>query len=122
MNIRPFKYYMKPILVYLSDNESRNKHIVAKYLSENVFNLSSEDLRQMVPSGVESVHRNRTGWALTYLMKSGLISRVSRATYQINQKGQKELPNTPDVIDPKFLSKYPEFKVFKNGKSKKRGK
>lgn len=117
MNIKPFKYYMKPTLVYLSDNKSRNKLDVAKYLADNVFNLSSDDLRQMVPSGVEPIHRNRTGWALTYLMKAGLISRISRATYQITEKGKSELLKTPEIIDSKYLGRYPEFIAFKSNKT-----
>lgn len=35
-------------------------------------NLSAEDLAEMLPSGRQTVFKNRVGWAKTYLKKAGL--------------------------------------------------
>lgn len=78
------------------------------------FGLTNEDLKEMIPSGRQSIFLNRIGWTRTYLKKAGLIDSPSRAVFQITDKGKKALADKPDGIDNKYLMQYESFRAFQN--------
>ena len=43
--------------------------------------LTPEDIREMLPSGRQSVFANRVGWAVTHMERAGLLKRVRRGGY-----------------------------------------
>ncbi len=60
--------------------------------------------------------RNRVHWAITYLIKAGLLTRPKRGYFTITERGKKVLAENPDKISNKFLEQFPEFLAFKNKK------
>lgn len=68
----------------------------------------------MLPSGKQSVVRNRVGWASTYLKKAGLIETPARAVFKITEVGQDTLRNGPEIIDETYLFQFKSFCQFKN--------
>lgn len=85
------------------------------------FKLSADDLKEMLPSGIQSTFVNRIGWASTYMKKAGLLEPTRRGFYKITKRGQDLLKKMPPKIDVKLLKQYPEFQEFQQLKGTKRG-
>jgi len=76
------------------------------------FGMTDEDLKEMLPSGIQPTFVNRVGWASTYMKKAGLLEATRRGFYRITPRGQELLKKQPKVINVKLLKQYPEFLEF----------
>lgn len=78
------KYYEmhKPFLEYLKDGKLHTLKELKQFISK-YFNLTEEELLELLPSGRQTVFINRIGWARTYLKKAGLIDSPARASFII---------------------------------------
>lgn len=83
--------------------------------------LSEDDLKEMLPSGVQRTFANRVGWASTYMKKAGLLETTRRGYYRITSRGQELLQKKPKTINVKLLKDYPEFVDFQRLKGTRRG-
>ncbi len=52
------------------------------------FELTEEQRAELLPSGKQTIIKNRIGWAITYLNKAGLLKSPKRAHIQITELGQ----------------------------------
>jgi restriction system protein len=77
------------------------------------FNLTPEDLVQMLPSGKQTTFANRVAWSYSYLKQAGLISSPKRGVYEISDRGRGVLKDKPPKIDIPFLAQFPEFQAFR---------
>ncbi len=81
MGVPDFQSFMLPILKLFEDGKEHNikdcKEIVIKEL-----NLNDNDIKELVPSGKQTLVENRVYWSLTYLKKSLLIKTVNRRSVQ----------------------------------------
>lgn len=113
-----FQEMFLPFLQFLADGEihhmSEVKEEIARY-----FDLSEEDLNDMIPSGQSSRLANRAGWARTHLNKAGLIEQSSRGHYCITDEGKKLLKAPPAEINLKFLDTIPRHKAWFHAPKKK---
>ena len=50
--------------------------------------LTENDLKLMLPSGIQQTFVNRVGWAATYMKKAGLLEATRRGYYRITQRGR----------------------------------
>ena len=101
----------KPFLVLLKDGKVYAKKDIIDMLSQQL-NLSESELRELLPSGKQTVFRNRVSWAGTYLMKAGLITRPAHGKYQITPQGLNVLRENPDIIDNAYLMRFESFRIF----------
>ena len=112
MSVPKYHEFYAPFLKGLQDGKVHTmkemKQIVAKEM-----HLSAEDLTELLPSGKQAIFDNRIGWTRTYLKKAGLIDSPARAQFVITEEGEKALPDA-DIIDDKYLMKYPSFRAFQN--------
>lgn len=77
------------------------------------FNLSEDELLEMLPSGTQRKWNNRVNWSCFDLYKAKLLERPNKGYYQINDAGQKALKDAPGQITRKYLSKVSkEFEEF----------
>lgn len=83
--------------------------------------LSAEERSFLLPSGRQTTIANRTYWAIVFLNKAELITRVARGQYEASARGRELLENPPQRIDIAYLNKYPEFKAFRTPVSRKTG-
>ena len=113
MPIPDYQTLMLPLLKFLSDGKEHNLPDATKAISDE-YNLSPEERQQLLPSGQQTVIRNRLGWARTYMAKAGLIKSTRRAFWQITSRGKDILATNPDRIDVHFLQQFPEFVQFKD--------
>ncbi len=113
MAVPKYDEMMLPYLHTLSDGQEHRNADVAEALAE-VFGLSVDDRREMLPSGRQQVYVNRAGWARTYLYKAGLIEKTRRGWYRITDMGFAVLEQNPQKIDKNYLMQFPSFVEFQN--------
>jgi restriction system protein len=120
MAVPPYQDLMRPILEFLVDDSVRSPQEVREEVM-NLFGLTEDECSQLIPSGRVTVLQNRVGWALTYLHKTDLLSRPSRARYQITERGKDLLASHQGPIGNKELAAFDEFKEFKASNSETTG-
>jgi len=82
------------------------------------FQLTEEEIEELLPSGRQARFANRVAWAKVYLERGGLLSSPKRAHFQITDRGREVLKSPPEEVSIKFLSQYPEFQEFRSRSSK----
>lgn len=112
ITIPDYQSVMLPLLKFAEDGKEHTLRETVEKLAD-VFNLSEEARKVLLPSGQQTVFHNRVGWARTYLKKAGLLDSPRRSYFVITERGQKLLASNPSKIDASFLEQYPEFMEFK---------
>ena len=115
MTIPDFQAIMLPLLQYASDGKEHSLRDAITYLAD-VFNLSDEEKKGLLPSGQQTVFDNRVGWARTHLKKAVLLEYPKRGFFQITERGRDLLTQNPTKINIKFLNQFPEHIEFLNSK------
>ena len=111
MAVPKYDELMKPLLVAVQYGEVYKMKDVTSILAQQL-NLSAEELAELLPSGRQTVFKNRVSWAKTYLKKAGLLDSPARATIVITDAGKKVVADNPDKIDSKYLEQFPSFVDF----------
>lgn len=112
MPIPDYQSTMRPLLCAIEDGSE----VPFRQAFEKVcdyFQLTEAQMQELLPSGTQTIIKNRVSWARTYLKKAGLIL-APRGKIQITERGQTALKECPTRIDIRYLQKYPEFQAFKN--------
>lgn len=78
------------------------------------FNLTKNEIAELLPSGRQTIFENRIGWCRTYLKKAQLIESPARGQYKITEEGIK-IFNENSVIDDNLLKQFPSFVNFIDG-------
>jgi len=76
--------FIRPVLE-LAGEQDLTRQIAFKEIPSRL-KLSDEVLAERLNSGARRID-NRIGWAMSHLTKAGLIEKVKRATYRLNEKG-----------------------------------
>jgi len=113
MAVPDFQTLMLPVLQYHGDNIEHSKQEAVDALAIKL-KLTEEERNELLPSGDQYRYDNRVGWAITYLLKSGLLKRTSRGRYVITEKGLGVLKEKPEKINMKYLEKFPEYVEFRS--------
>jgi restriction system protein len=111
--IPAYEPFMLPLLRCLRDGQVRHRHECNEPLID-YFQLTPEEVEQLLPSGKQTALRNRAGWASTHLAKAGLIERPRRGYMRITERGLEALRVADQgiTIDNAYLLQYPEFVEF----------
>ena len=72
MAIPDFQKIMLPFLKFLGDKQEHSIGETVDSLADQ-FDLSNEERRELLPSGQQTIFRNRVGWARTHLGKAVLL-------------------------------------------------
>jgi restriction system protein len=113
MAIPDFQSIMLPLLKSLGDNEEKlNDQLRGNIISH--FKISDSEQNEKIPSGKQSLFKNRIAWAIAYLKMANLIKATGRGKYQITEQGILLLKNNPEKINIALLKKYPEFNKNRN--------
>lgn len=117
MPIPDFQTLMLPVLEIFEDGNEHSIHEALDSLAHR-FELTEEELNQLLPSGKQTTFYNRVGWARTYLSKSGLLEMTRRSFYKLTDRGKAVLASNPTRIDMKFLEQFPEYVEFRQSRRK----
>ena len=94
MAVPDFLSIMLPLLNLLANGQSRTARECSDALAQQ-FGLSTEERKELLPSGRQSVFDNRVGWSRTYLVKAELLERTgSRGAVRITERGRETLGRT----------------------------
>ncbi len=121
MAVPDYQSLMLPLLKYAADQKGEISTGQAADALSISLNVSEEDLKQMLPSGISTTFLNRVGWAATYMKKAGLLEATRRGFYRIADRGLDLLKKKPQTINVKLLTQYPEFQEFQNLKGTRSG-
>ncbi len=118
MPIPDFQQCMRPFLSAVSDGEVHHFNDAYEKVCEH-FKVTDEEKRQLLPSGKQTIVKNRCGWARTFMKKAGLLLDPKRSHVQITKQGLQALKKQPDTINNKYLREIsPEFVEFQKAKPK----
>lgn len=106
--IPDFQTAMLPFLQTISNGNEFKTKDVNEYLAE-YFNLSKDELEEMLPSGKQGIFVNRVAWAKAHLKIAGLLESTGRGTFKITDKGKSLLNQNPERIDLKLLKTLPDY-------------
>lgn len=121
MAVPDYQSLMLPLLRYAGNKKEEISTEEAVDAIAKELRLTEEDLKKMLPSGIQFTFVNRIGWASTYMKKAGLLEATRRGHFKITARGQELLKKQPKVINVKLLRQYPEFIEFQQLKGTRRG-
>lgn len=108
MAIPDFQTLMLPLLQAVKDGRDYMLKALEAQVGE-VFSLTAEEMRVLLPSGGAPLFYNRLAWAKTHLKKAGLIAQAKRGVFFITAAGKELLGSPPSRIDMAFLQRYPGY-------------
>ena len=112
MAIPDYQSCMLPLLKFYADGQEHTFREAVEALAQ-VFKLTDQERREMLPSGRQEVFDNRVGWARTYMKKAGLLEATRRGVNRITKRGLDVLKEKPERIDVSFLDQFQEFREFR---------
>lgn len=121
MAVPDYQSLMLPLLRFAGEKKEETSTVEAVEALAKKLNLTDEDLKEMLPSGIQFTFVNRVGWATTYMKKAGLLEATRRGYYQVTSRGQELLKKQPKFINVKLLKQYPEFLEFQQLKGTRTG-
>lgn len=120
MPIPPFQDLFLPFLQYTADGQVHSTQDVAEHLAM-YFQLTPEEIAEVLPSGRQTKFHNRVAWAKSFLGKAVVIEHTGRNRFQITQRGRELLAAGHTRIDNRTLNQYPEFQVFRGQQEENNG-
>jgi restriction system protein len=118
MPIPDFQSLMRPLLQFAADGHAHSVRDCLDHLA-NEFSLSSEERKELLPSGRQEIFTNRVAWAKTHLRMAGLIEASSRGVFRITDRGQQILTDHPQRVDLRILRQQPGYLEARNSKKGK---
>ncbi|MFY8035201.1 MAG: restriction endonuclease [Flexibacteraceae bacterium] len=105
-----YQELLKPVLEELNAvfPEGLRKVPLSERIANNL-NIPFELRNQKYDSGRGIVFDERVGWAVTYLVKAGLIDKAARGLNKITDEGKNLLLNQDGPYDNNTLRRYPSF-------------
>ena len=107
MAIPDFQTIMRPLLEHLADGAVKSNRETIDALSKQ-FQLTDEEIVELLPSGQQSVFTNRVAWAKAHLKKAGFLESPSRGLYKVTSRGLEALASN-QRINLKYLKQFEEY-------------
>ncbi|HMP71595.1 MAG TPA: restriction endonuclease [Pirellulaceae bacterium] len=118
MGIPDFQTLMLPLMQHLADGAERSMKELYDLLAQQ-FRLTEEEQKELLPSGQQSIFRNRVAWAKAHLKMAGIVESPSRGRVKLSVRGQEVLAQNPDMINLRFLKQFDEYNQAVRGDSDK---
>lgn len=110
--IPDYQSIMLPLLKFAGDEKEHSMNAAVENLA-TFYKLSEEEFKEWLPSKKQRIFQNRVNWAKAYLKMAGLVENTRRSYFKITQRGLETLKEQPDIINHKYLRKFPEFNVLR---------
>ena len=108
MAIPDFQSLMFPLLELLDDEKEHSMKDITIKLARK-FELTDDQLAEMLPSRKQSIFYNRVTWAKAHLKMAALVENTKRGYFKITSNGRNILSEKPSAINLKFLRQIPEY-------------
>jgi restriction system protein len=113
MAVPVFQEITLPLLRLSADGQVRSLSTAREELAKH-FSLTEAEQAELLPSGRQGRFANRVAWAKVYLERAGVLNSPNRGQFQITDRGRDILASPPDLLDIKYLARYPEFQKFRS--------
>jgi restriction system protein len=118
MAVPDFQSFFRPLLEIATDGKEHSlkeaREIIAKEMA-----LSEEDLKEPLPSGLQTKFDNRVAWAKSYFVQAKVLMSPRRGYFLITDRGRELLQQGHEKINIKVLNQYAEFIEFHKAKPDK---
>jgi len=118
MAVPDFQSFFKPFLDLAADGKEHSiqeaREVIAKVMA-----LPEADLKEPLPSGIQTKFENRVAWAKSYFIQAKVLESPRRSIFRITQRGMELHKVGHKRIDIRILNQYPEFLEFHKAKSPK---
>ena len=111
MSLPDYRAFMLPVLKASARLDVSTFGPVIQQVADDV-GLTSEQRAELLPSGKQTVIRNRVAWAKFCLIKAGLLESVGWGRFKLTERGRSVLEQAPPHIDLKFLEQFPEWRQY----------
>ncbi len=118
MGVPDFQSFFKPFLELASDGKEHSIQEARKAIAVRM-SLSDEELKERLPSGVQTKFENRIAWAKSYFIQARVLEASRRGHFKITERGIELHRQGLKRIDSKILNQYPEFIEFHKLKGSK---
>lgn len=120
MAIPTYDKLMRPVLELAAKQPINRRTATEAMIVQH--SLSADDLAQRLSGGDLTIH-NRTGWAMTFLTKAGLIAKTAPKIYEATEAGRSFLATHAGPIRDADLKKIPGYQeAWAAGTAKRRQK
>ncbi len=116
MTVPDYQSLMLPVLKAIANGKEAPTKEIRNRIA-NAEGLTQDDLRELLPSGTQTVFVNRVAWAISYMEHAGLVKRVRRGVYVLTDDGKTVLEDPPLRVDLKYLQNYPAFSRWRTRKN-----
>ncbi len=111
MAVPDFQSFFRPLLDFSADGKEHSiqeaREAIAKAMA-----LSESDMKELLPSGIQTKFDNRVAWAKSYFVQAKILESSRRGYFHITQRGLDFHKVGHKRIDKKILNQYPEFVEF----------
>ncbi len=118
MAVPDFQSFFKPLLDLAADGKEHSIQ-EAREVIAMVMALPEADLKEPLPSGIQTKFENRVAWAKSYFIQAKVLESPRRSMFRITQRGMDLHKTGHQRIDIRILNQYPEFLEFHKAKSPK---
>jgi restriction system protein len=87
MPVPTYDKFIEPILRYVVSHSAGAPARDVHEAAAASLKLSDADRQELLPSGAQSIYKNRAGWAHDRLKRAGLSSSLRRGYWQLSPKG-----------------------------------
>lgn len=110
---------MLPVLKLIANDHETIPSCIAPLAEQ--FDLTQEEIDELLPSGKQTVLANRAHWARNYMSQAGLVEPIKRGHYRLTPRGEDTLRSNLAKIDIDYLSQFRSFQDFRNRSSSDAG-
>ncbi|KGN30314.1 restriction system protein mrr [Knoellia sinensis KCTC 19936] len=111
MAVPTYEAMMRPALELLEGRGALPFREISELVADSM-DLSDAERSITIDSG-QAVYVNRVGWAITYLVQAGAVTRPRRAVAEITDRGRELLRSVIGPISRKDLEQFEEFQAFR---------
>ena len=97
MAVPDFQSVMRPMLELAADGKEHSITEARETLA-NTFGLTEDERKALLPSGRQSMFKNRVAWAKVYLTRAGALESTKRGFFRIADRGRVLLREVPERI------------------------
>jgi restriction system protein len=95
MPVPTYDQFIEPILRYLATKTDGAPAREVHDAAADMLHLTDSDRAELLPSGVQSVYKNRAGWAHDRLKRRGLSSSIRRGFWKLTDSGRDFVSANP---------------------------
>ena len=118
MAVPDFQSFFKPLLEIAADGKEHSLREARERIAKTM-SISEQDLKELLPSGIQTKFENRVAWAKSYFVQAGVFETPRRGYFCITNRGRELLKQGHERIDVRILNQFPEFVEFHTAKTSK---